>query len=309
VNELEVIRRECEALRDPDEATIAAARAALHREIESWTDGEQPRPRGRRLRRPLAAAASLAVLITAVLVLVIPAKQNPIGVKIAAAAADALNPSNGDIVHAASRTVSVTRSKTGGKTTTSTTIDEWWAAGGPPYARRDRYAYAYANAKGAFTILTTPCGQISYDQAANLFSVSPRAEPVQTVQDDPAAAYRDAYRHGRVHYRGKTTFRGIPAFTLSVTQYGAVDTLIVRRDNDYPLKTVSRRETARSVSTYVTTYSTFEHIRHSPSSERLLQLPQRAGAFFVLLPPTAPTAGSCKRFGNRQSLIRRSATP
>ena len=241
------------------------------------------------------------------LVLVIPAKQSPIGVKIAAAAADALSPSNGDIVHAASRTVSIFRSKTSGKTTTSTTIDEWWAASGPPYARLDRYAYA--NAKGALTILTTSCGQISYDQAANLFSVSPRAEPVQIVQSDAAAAYRDAYRHGRVHYRGKTTFRGIPAFRLSVTQYGAVDTMIVRRENDYPLKTVSRRETAQFVSTYVTTYSTFEHIRRSPRSERLLQVPQHAGAFFVLLPPTAPTAGSCKRFGSRQSLIGRSGTP
>ena len=304
MNELEVIRRECEALPDPDEATIAAARAALHREIESFSNVSRSRPRGRRVRRSLAAAASLAVLITAVLVLVIPAKQSPIGVRIAAAAADALSPSNGDIVHATSRTVSVYRSKTGGKTTTSTSIDEWWAASGPRHARRDRYVYGHV--KDVVTILTTSCGQISFDQAANLFSVSPSAEPAQIFQNDPAATYRGASRNGRVHYRGKTTFRGIPAFRLSVTQYGAVDTMIVRRDNDYPLKTVSRRETAQFVSTSVTTYSTFEHIRRGPSTEHLLKLPQHAGAFFVLLLPTPPTPASCKRFGSRQSLIGRS---
>lgn len=307
MNELDVIRRECDALPGPDEATVAAARAALLREIESWPVIEPRRPDRRRMRRSLAVAASLAILITAVLVLVIPARQSPIGVRIAAAADEALSPSNGDIVHATSRSVSVLRSLVTGKTITSTYSDEWWTTGEPPYARVDRYTSADGYMDD--TILTTPCGQISYARGANLFSVSPGAEATRTFVSSPAAAYRDAYRHGHVHYRGKTTFRGIPAFRLDVTQYGLVSTLIVRRDNGYPLKTVSRRPSRRSVSTYITTFSTFEHIPRTSESERVLQLPPQPGAFFVRMPGTSPTGESCEHFGSLQSLTGRGKNP
>jgi len=309
MNELEVIRRECDALPGPDDATIAVARAALRAEIEAWSKLEhqpRPRPRSRRVRSSLAAAASLAGLIV-FSVLVITNKQSPIGVNIAAAAEDALSPSNGDIVHATSRTVLVYRSKVGGKTTTSTSSDEEWVAGGSPNARVDRYAYP--DGKGAQTVLTTLCGQVAYDSVVNLFTVSPDAVPVQVLQSDPGATYRDAYRHGRVHDRGRMTFHGIPAVRLVVTQYGAVSTMIVRRNNGYPLKTVMRRETARTVATYVTTYSTFEHLRRTPSSERLLQLAPHPGAFFVRLPAANPTDRKCRNFGSLRSLTERKPRP
>jgi hypothetical protein len=308
MNELELIRRECEALPGPNEATVAAARAALRREIGSWPVIEPRRPRSRRVRRSLAAAASVAVLIAAVLVLVIPARQTPIGVRIAAAAGEALSPSNGDIVHATSRSVSVLRSRVTGKTTTSTSTDESWATSGKPYALLDRYRSA--GDTGAFTTLTTPCGQISYDAGgANLISVQPGSEPAQIFSGSPAAAYRAALPHGRVHYLGKTTFRGIPAFRLDVTQDGLVTTWIVRRDNDYPLKTASRRQSRQFVSTYVTTFSTFEHVPRTPENERLLQLPPHPGAFFVRLPGSSPTGENCKHFGSLRSLTERKKTP
>jgi hypothetical protein len=302
MNELEVIRRECEALPEPDDRTIASARAALLVEIETWSAVERQRPRRRLLRGSLVLAAGLAVLVTVLFAFVIPAKRSPIGVKVAAAADEALIPSNGDIVHASSHTRVVLRSKVGGKTTISTSDDEWWAASGSPSAVFDRYGRG-------LTILTTSCGQISYDPVANLISVSPSAEPAQVLASNPSAAYRNAYRHGNVHYRGMTTFHSIPAVTLHVTQNGAVITMIVRRDNGYPLKTVTRRETAQFSSTYVATYSTFEHLPRTKRNERLLQLPPHPGAFYVRLPAGAATAQGCKGFGGFESLTERKAKP
>jgi len=85
--------------------------------------------------------------------------------------------------------------------------------------------------------------------------------------------------------------------------------MIVRRDNGYPLKTVTRRETAQFSSTYVATYSTFEHLPRTKRNERLLQLPPHPGAFYVRLPAGAATAQGCKGFGGFESLTERNAKP
>ena len=300
MSELEVILREIDALPGPDEGAITAARAALRREIEV-----RPRPHRRRLLAGLGVAGFAAVA-AGTLVLVFLSTRSPLGVRVAAAADTAFNGTNGEIVHATSRTRSVFRSKVGGKTITSQISDESWVSAGPPYARVDRYQYP--GPTQALTVLNTSCGQISYDAARNLFAVSAGTEPASLFASDPAAGYRDAYRHGDVHFRGKVTFRGIPAYLLDVTQHGAVDRLIVRRDDYYPLETVSRREAARSIATYVTTYSTFEHLPRSASTAHLLRLTARPSAFYVRLTPAA-TRGSCTRFGSLQSLTGRNGSP
>jgi hypothetical protein len=296
VIELELVRDVCAGVPEPDEETIEAARASLRREIDEFVARRARRQR--RLRPRLLAGLGLAVVVAGLVALVVSSRQSPLGARAAAAADEALLPSNGDIVHFVSRTTTTTKGP--GGTTRTTSTDERWASAGPPAASVERHG---AGRAGVATILTTPCGQISYEPHANLFTVSPYPIPAQVVRNNPITVFRDARRHGNVHFAGTTTFKGIAAFKLVVTQYGSVTTYIVRSDNGYPLETRDRRVTAHLTSTYVTTYSLFEHIHRTPSSERLLQVTPHPGAFYIRLGrPTRTNA--CERFGNLSSLTR-----
>jgi hypothetical protein len=305
VTELELVRAACAAIPEPDEETIAAARADLRREIDDFLIHRAPRRR--RLRPRLLAGLSLAVAVVGVVALAVSSRQSPLAARAAAATAEALSPSNGDIVHAVSRTTATLKGPSG--TTRTTITDERWSSSGPPPASVDRIGYRYGFGRAEIvTTLTTPCGQISYQSRTNLFTVSPYPIPPQVVPSNPLTVFRDARRHGNVHFEGATTFEGVAAFKLVVTQYGAMTTYIVRRDNGYPLETRDRRVTAHSTSTYVTTYSLFEHIHRTPRSERLLRVTPHPGAFYIRLgQPTRTKA--CDRFGNLSSLTQGGRRP
>jgi hypothetical protein len=306
LTELEFVREACAAVPEPDEKTVAAARAALRREIDEFVAGRAPAQRRRRPR--ILAGLGLAVVVAGLVALAVASRQSPLAARAAAAADEALSPSNGDIVHAVSRTTATLSAPSG--TTTTTIREETWSSNGPPAASVDRYGYLRGFGPAEIvTTLTTPCGQISYESRANLFIVSPYPTPPQVaLASDPLTVFRDARRHGNVHFEGATTFEGIAAFKLVVTQYGALTTYIVRRDNGYPLETRARRVTARSTSTYVTTYSLFEHIRRTPGSEHLLRIAPHPGAFYIRLgPPTRTRA--CERFGNLASLTQGGTRP
>jgi len=93
-----------------------------------------------------------------------------------------------------------------------------------------------------------------------------------------------------------------PGVTLRVTQVGAVITMIVRRDKRLPAQDRDSARDRQFSSTYVATYSTFEHLPRTKRNERLLQLPPHPGAFYVRLPAGAATAQGCKGFGGFESL-------
>ncbi len=307
IDELERVRRECEALPGPGPATVAAARSALRAEIEASIAVAGGRSRRHRRRVWLLAVAGCAVLLIGVVALVFPAKRDPVGVEIAAAAYAALNPTGGEIVHVVSRSVSTTRIKLTGKATFSASVEEVWSSSSTPYRVRERH-WNGTRRSGPYLseTETTACGQLGYLPASNTFELSP---DTYMPLVDPAAGYRNAYRHGRVHYRGKTSFHGIPAFKLLVTQYGANNTLIVRRDNYYPLKTVTRRDIAKSVSTVVTTYSAFEYITRNHGNEHLLHVAAHPGAFFLRLAAPMPGGKACRGFGDSHSLTAGGRTP
>ncbi len=302
MNELELIRDACATVREPHDDAIAAAREALRREIREFEAQSAPARRGRPWRA-LAVGAGIAVALGGFLTLVVSSRQSPLGVRVAAAADEALSPTNGDIVHEVTRTTVTFHA--GGRTTSSTSAVETWLASRSPLARLDQYGTGPLDSE---TILTTSCGQISYDPGANLFTVSTYSVAAQILRSTPVSLFHDARRHGHVHFSGATTFHGIPAFKLIVTQYGSETTYIVRRVNGYPLEIVERRVTASDTQTSVTTYAVFEHLQRTPRTARLLRITPHPGAFFLRL-PRATRQASCKRFGSLESLTKRSNRP
>lgn len=301
MSELELIRDSCASLPEPQEDVVAAAREVLRREIREFeAQSAPPRPRP---SRALVLGAGIAVALAGLFALVLSSRQSPLGVRVAAAADEALIPTNGDIVHEVSRTTITFQ--TSRRTTSSTSAVETWLASRPPLAALDRYGTGPLD---SVTVLTTDCGQISYELGANLFTVSPASIPAQIVRSTPVSLFHDARRHGRVHFSGATTFRGIPAFKLVVTQYGSETTYIVRRANGYPLETVDRRVTASLTRTSVTTYSVFQHLRRTPRTERLLRITPHPGAFFLRL-SRATGRAACKGFGSLETLTKRSPQP
>src|SRR6266852_9071336 len=136
MNELELIRDACATVREPHDDAIAAAREALRREIREFEAQSAPARRGRPWRA-LAVGAGIAVALGGFLTLVVSSRQSPLGVRVAAAADEALSPTNGDIVHEVSRTTITF--KTSRRRTSSTSAVETWSASRPPLARLDRY--------------------------------------------------------------------------------------------------------------------------------------------------------------------------
>ena len=288
---------------------MASARAALRREIVAVEGARPGRSRlsssGQDGRRWLMLVAAVgAVAAVGLLVLVVSSRRDPFGVKVVAAAGAALNPTRSEIIHSISRSVVVFHSKT--RTTRSVSADEVWSTGRPSPVTVDHFRYG-SDGHPSSTLLTTACGNILYDGGANLFTVSPFAQ-LFDVTTDPVAVARTALPSGRVHYRGPVSFNGVAASKLVVTQYGAVTTYIVRRDNGYPLKTISRRVTATVVRTQTTTYSLFEHLPRTQRTTQRLRMAPHAGAFFVRMPGRSG-APNCTGFGNLDSLTRRSHQP
>jgi len=302
VNELELIRSECLAFPAPDADAVAAAREALRREIGGHAV-ERPAARRRRRGHSPALGAIVALALVALLVLLLPSRRSPLGTRVAAAAAEALSPPDGRIVHSISRTI-VTR-RGAARTSTSEFTDEVWSTSGPGGASLDRNLSRSPSA-GPITVLLTACGVITYESGANLFTVMPAVQPFDAPVN-PVVAARNALRYGHVDYRGAARFHGIAASKLVVTQYGSVTTYVVRRDNGYPLETIDRRVTPNLVTTRVTTYSLFEHLAPTPRNAQLLGLTPHPGAFYVRTAAAARTAG-CSQFGSLQSLTERSGS-
>jgi hypothetical protein len=297
LSELELVRAVCEALPEPDEAAVAAARATLRREIAA---AAAPARRRRLPYAMPALPAAVAVAVAVAAVLVVGSRQDSLAVRVAAAADAAVSPSTDELAHSLSRTTTRTVAA-GGTTTERSTRESWWTAGEPAMTL-DLYRDGTG---GTRTILGSVCGSITYEPNRNLFTVSPstgRFDPIS----DPVATATDALRHGRVLYRGTLVYHGIPAAKLVATQYGATTTYIVRRSNGYPLETSLRRVTSHFTLTVVTTYTLFEHLPRTPENERRLALTPRPGAF-VVRTAAAPAAPGCAGFGSLDSLTGRSA--
>lgn len=240
------------------------------------------------------------MLVTGLAVLVVPNERGSVGVEVAAASSAALNPPDGRIVHAVSRSISTRRSMKTGKLAVSTSVDESWGSNGTV---RDRHwdgphrTTAYQSESE-----TAHCGTLFYTPSSNMFELVSATDARVTA---PGAFHGPVY--GRdMHYLGKTSFHGIPAFKLAATAYSyygyAADfTLIVRRDNYYPLRIVMRRLNW----TVVTTYLTYGYIDRNARSEHLLHLAAHPGAFFLRYPGRTPGGKACKGFGDAQSLTGR----
>lgn len=288
MNELEVLRREFEAVPQPDEATVAAARAALLREIAAEARPARVRPRQRWLRP--AFAAGVAALVVAALAIVNPRSDRLTGAEIAAAAYRAVTPANGRIWHQVIRT---TRTPLEG---TASEPDVWqrWVATSPPYGVR-------VSSPGWGEAEVGPCGSIQYSARDNVLRVlhdrlapdDPRPyDAAIGGAIDPARRYRHLFRSGLVRYRGETTFRGIAAYLLVVGGRETSLTYFVRRDNYYPLGTVRRTQTYVEV----TTFSKFEYLDRSAKTSRLLHVRSHPGARLVQTGPRP--RGTCAGFGS-----------
>jgi hypothetical protein len=300
IDELELIRRECEAVPGPDPATVVAARSALRTAIDASLVVVVTRPRRRVRPMWLVAVASVAVLVTCLAVLVVPDRRSPIGVQVAAAAYAVLNPTDGRIVHAVSHSVSTIRNSKTGKVAVSTSVDESWSSSGAPSAVHDRHwSRTHRSSAYQWESETTHCGTLSYSSASNMFALGGTTDPRLAA---PGAFYRPVNSR-YMHYLGKTSFHGIPAFKLAATGYGYGGdfTLIVRRDNYYPLRIVMRRGNW----TVVTTYLTYGYVARNPRSEHLLHLATHPGAFFLRYPGNWSGHTACQWFGNVQSLTQR----
>jgi hypothetical protein len=141
-----------------------------------------------------------------------------------------------------------------------------------------------------------------YDPRINLLSVTSTRIGTKTALSyfafrDPVQQYLEAYRGRHVRYRGKTTFSGVPAYELSVSRRGEVVTYLVRRDNYFPLRIVSRRGQSK----FTTTYARFNYLPRNPETERLLRMRPHPRAFVMHFggPDRRP---ACKRFGSYDSI-------
>jgi hypothetical protein len=297
VTELDYIRVSCDERPAPSAEAIARSRAALRRELATV--------RGRRSVRPrlhvylLASTAIAAVVLVGALALT--SSQASFGVRIAAAASEAMNPATDDLMHSVSRTTS--RSINRNRTIVTRRTDDSWSTTAPP-TMVDRTTDA---AGRTTTTFVSNCGFISYDPGSNLFTVSPELGTFGLV-DSPVRAAANALRTGRIHYRGNVVYHGIQAAKLVVTQYGATTTYIVRRDTGYPLETINRRVTSHFTETLVTTYSFFEHVARTPQSARHLQLTVHPSAF-VVRTGRASTTPDCRAFGSLARLTGRRSVP
>jgi hypothetical protein len=293
VTEFDYIQVACDQLPAPSAEAIVRSREALRREVETVRAGRSER---RRLHLYLLASVAVAA-VALVAALALTSSQSSFGVRIAAAASEAMNPAAEDLMHSVSRTT--VRSTNGNGTIVTRQTDDSWSTTVPP-TMVDHMTDA---AGRSTTTFTSACGLISYDSGSNLFTVSPGIGAFGLV-DSPVRAAASALRTGRIHYRGHVVYHGIPAAKLVVTQYGATTTYIVRRDTGYPLETIDRRVTSHFTSTAVTTYSVFEHVARSLQSARHLQLTPHPGAFVVRTGRSSATP-DCRAFGSLERLTGR----
>ena len=106
-------------------------------------------------------------------------------------------------------------------------LTERWATTSAPYA--------YRETTGGSDSTLGPCRLMFYDPRINLLSVTSTRIRTNTALSyfafrDPVQQYLAAYRGRHVSYRGKTTFRGVPAYELDVSRRGEVVTsYLVRR--------------------------------------------------------------------------------
>jgi hypothetical protein len=266
MSELDRFRSAFEAVPAPGETTVQAARTRLLGEIAASSHAvRRRRPRV----RLLAATAGVAVAALAgVLAVVIPRGDSLTGPEIAEAAARVLSPPPGTILHSVVRWT-VLPAGYGGWSPTTT---ERWVSTGRRGVVHERSQWGEWE--------TGPCGSLRYIRRTNLLTVDGTRYPDYVHQlADPAAEYLRAQRSGRVRYRGKTTVRGIPAYTLAVSgpDTGVEVTYVVRRDNYFPLRTV-RRYTHYGE---IYTYTDFEQISRTPATEPLLHVRPRPGAFVL----------------------------
>jgi hypothetical protein len=293
MTEIDVLEREFDAVPAPDDESVAAARAALLRDIAD--ESQSSRARSRRPWIRLALAGGAAALVAGALTAVIPHSDHLTGSEIAAAAYRAVTPVDGRIWHRVTRT---TRTPLGG---VEPQPERWerWVATSPPYGLRDR-----SPAWGETEI--GPCGSIQYLARDNLFKVSherrapndPRPYDVAiNGATDPARQYRHLFRGGRVRYRGETTFQGIPAYRLVVGGREASITYLVRRDNFYPLRTIRRTQTYIEVVTFLR----FEYLPRNARTSQLMHVGRHPGASVQQSGPRP--RGACARFGSLESLV------
>lgn len=290
MTEVDCIRVACDQLPAPSAEAIARSRAALRREVATVRSG---RSAGRRLF-VFALAAVVVAAVVLVGALALTSSQSSFGVRIAAAASEAMNPATDDLMHSVSRTTVRSTNRNGTIVTRQT--DDSWSTTAPP----TMVDQTTDGAGRTTTTFTSTCGLISYDPGSNLFTVSPGIVGFSPV-DRPVRAATNALRTGRIHYRGNVVYHGIQAAKLVVTQYGATTTYIVRRDTGYPLETIDRRVTSHFTNTAVTTYSVFEHVARTPQSARRLRLTAHPGAFVVRTGRASVTPG-CRGFGSLATL-------
>jgi hypothetical protein len=280
MNELELLRREIDAVPFPDEPSTELARAALRAEIEAAAPAPSRRS-GRRWPRPMAGVAIAAAIAAIALVLVGPFGHGPARVDVATAAYEAFAPTGNGIWH-------VVVVETGSGTTGHGTgmnggrsRDETWTTTGAPHVVRLIHTGEYSGAPTTDRSeqVWSRCGWLYYSAAANVLSVSgPEKVGVSPVgpPPDPAASYRQAYKSGLVVYKGTTTFRGVPAYELVVEyrdkSYAATTTYIVRQDNYYPLRTSAVIKWSGGHGTDVLTYPIYEFLPRTTANERLLRL-------------------------------------
>jgi len=294
MTELDALRRVFAAVPEPDEASVLAARARLLAAIEPAV-GVRPLGQRRWLRLTAAVAVGVAATLAGVFAFAIPHGDTLTGPEIAAAAARALTPSRGAILHSVVRQSFDPAGVNGWRPSTT----ERWVATGKPQTVHER--------DQEFEWETGPCGSIRYYRLLNLLSVDLSLYPDYVHQlADPAEEYLRAYRGGNVTYRGKTTFRGIPAYTLALSfpSYPLVVTYTVRRDNYYPLRTIRRHGSYAGVYTY----SAFDRIARMASTEKLLHMAPRGNAFLVGPGFRRPRPG-CQGFASYERLTRGDEKP
>jgi hypothetical protein len=289
VNELDILRREFDAVPEPDEETVAVVRDAVLREIAAAGTPKR-RPRRHRLRFALAAGVALAALFAG-LFIVHPRSHAGIGTQIAAAAYRAFTPPPNRIRHEISR-YEISRSRGD--------LTEQWVTTSAPYAFRATYAYRAMHGLRESTL--GPCGSMDYDPRLNLLTVTNQRIGTKIAMGyfafrDPVQQYLEAYRGRHVRYRGKTRFRGVPAYILAVSSDADVITYLVRRDNYYPLRIVFRR----GKSEFTTTYARFQYLPRNAETERLLTMRLHPHAFLMHFGGLHPRP-ACKRFGSYDSI-------
>jgi hypothetical protein len=285
VTELEVLRREFDAVPDPESASVASAREALLREIARAPD----RHSWPVLRLSLAGGIAIAALVVG-LVIALPRHDELPRSDVAAATYRAATPAH-RIRHELYRTVWNKNNQ----------ITERWVSTSRPYAFR------MVAPPTEYTL--SQCGEMSYDARLNLLSVTnvlisnPAAQGYFAF-NDPLQQFLRAYRGGAVRYRGKATFHGIPAYKLTVSRSGTEFTYLVRRSNYYPLQTTQKNRQT----TLTTTYLRFGYVPRNLRTEPLLVMSLHRGAFLMHSGSAVPRAG-CEGFGSYDSITGNGKTP